>query len=255
MTTHRVFFTALLLAALGLPVHVAGAQPEAPDKRWSGSTLLNGSLLFGDTEQRVFGAQGSLSRADSLLEFNGSLQTLYGEASLDGGERAVIKRLWLGSLTADWRPNDRWSPFVLATVETNLEKRIRSRFNSGVGIKYTALKSDAQELSLSVALLDERVTPDAPDANTTRLTRWSNRLSARRKFQNGTRISHVTFWRPSAAAINKYLIQSNTEVAMGLTQRTALTLSFLNNYDSQAVQRGARAYNDGQLLLGLSAQW
>ncbi len=245
---------AFLLATLSVPTQRGQAQPTEA-KRWSGSTQLNGSLLFGDTEQRVFGAIGTLARADSVLEFDGSLQTLYGEASLDGGERTVIKRLWLGSLTADWRPDNTWSPFVLATVESNFEKRILSRFNTGVGIKLTAIRTESQDLSISVALLDERVRPDTPDARSTRLTRWSNRFRFRRTFDNRTRVSNVTFWRPSATAINRYLVQSTTEVAVDLSVRTALTLSFLNNYDSEAVSRGARTYNDGQLLLGLSARW
>ncbi len=244
----------LLATACASATH-AHAQDAEIERRWSGRTQLNGSLLFGDTEQRVFGALGALSRADSLLEFNGSLQTLYGEASLEDGERAVIKRLWLGSLTADWRPNDTWSPFVLATVETNLEKRILSRFNTGAGVKYTARRTEAQEISVSVALLDERIRPDTPDARSTRLTRWSNRLRVRHAFDSRTRVSHITFWRPSATAIDRYLVQSTTEVAVGLSARTALTLSLLNNYDSEAVSRGARTYNDGQVLLGLAATW
>ncbi len=183
------------------------------------------------------------------------LQTLYGEASLDDGDRVVIKRLWLGTLTADWKPQARWSPFLLGTVETNLEKRIALRLNSGAGVKYTALRSERSDLSVSVALLDERVRPDEAGAATTRLTRWSTRFRVRHAFDERTRISHVTFWRPSATAIDRYLVQSTTELAVGLTRRTAITLSFLDNYDSEAVSRGARTYNDGQMLLGLTAAW
>ena len=209
----------------------------------------NGSFLFGETEQRVFGARGSLSRADSVLEFSGSLQTLYGEASLDAGDRAVIKRLWLGAVTADWHPEARWSPFLLATVETNLEKRIASRYNAGLGVKYTALRDEHRELSLSVALLDERVRRLGDDDGS-RLTRWSTRLRGRYAFNDRATLSHITFWRPSASAIDRYLVQSTTELSVALGERTALTLSFLDNYDSEAVGRGARTYNDGQLLLG-----
>ncbi len=232
------------------------AQP-APSSvsRWSGSAQGSGSFLFGDTEQRAFGARGTLARADSVLELNASLQTLYGEASLDDGARRVIKRIWLGALTADWRPQSRWSPFVLATVETNLEKRIASRYNAGAGVKYTARRTERTEVSLSVALLDERITPDSLGAVSSRLTRWSTRFRLRHAFDDRTRFSHVVFWRPSATAIDRFVVQSNTELAVGLTRRTAISLSLLDNYDSEAVARGARTYNDGQLLLGLTAIW
>ncbi len=245
--------SAIALLLTSASAHAQEAASEA--SRWSGTAQVNGSLLFGDTEQRVAGARGTLSRADSVVEWNSSLQTLYGEASLADGNRLVVKRLWLGSLTADWRPNSVWSPFVLATVETNLEKRIASRYNAGAGVKYTVISTDRTDLSLSAALLDERVRIDREGATVTRLTRWSTRFRVRHQFDDRTRFSHTTFWRPSATAIERYLVQSNTEFAVGVTRRTALTLSVLNNYDSEAIGRGARTYNDGQLLLGLSASW
>jgi hypothetical protein len=216
----------------------------------------NGSLLYGDSEQRSFGGRLALSHADSTFEFSGSLQSLYGEASTSGVERAVVKRLWLGSLNADWHPRARWSPFLLATVETNLEKRLASRYNAGIGVKYTAIGTDASDLSVSVALLDERIrTLDGDGVGSRRLTRWSTRLRLRHAFDGRTRLSHVTFWRPAATNIDRFLVQSTTELAVGLSARTALTISLLDIYDSEAVARGARSYNDGQLLLGVSASW
>ncbi len=246
----RLIALALVTAAAQL-----SAQSSAEQKRWSGTAQLNGSLLFGETEQRAFGTRTSLSRADSVLEFSGSLQTLYGEASLIDAPRRVVKRLWLGSLTADWHPEARWSPFLLATIESSLEKRLARRYNTGVGVKYTAFRTDDTDVSLSVALLDERVTPDSAGAVSSRLTRWSSRVRVRRSFSERTRFSHITFWRPSATAIDRFVVQSSTELAVGLSRRTALTVSFLDNYDSEAVSRGARRYNDGQFLLGLAANW
>lgn len=224
-------------------------------RRWSGSVQANGNLLFGDTEQRAFGGRTTVARADSVLEFSGALQSLYAEASVGGGDRTVIKRLWLGSVNADWHPQARWSPFLLTTLETNLEKRIASRYNAGLGLKYTAYRAEQTELSLSVALLDERIRPLGVDANSSRLTRWSTRLRVRQPLGERARLSHVTFWRPSATAINRFLVQSTTELAVGLTTRTAFSVSLLDIYDSEAVGRGARSYNDGQLLLGVTATW
>ncbi len=230
-----------------------GAQES--ERRWSGSVQANGNLLFGDTEQRTFGGRTTLARADSVLEFSGALQALYGEASLGGGERTVIKRLWLGAVNADWHPQARWSPFLLATVETNFEKRIASRYNAGLGVKYTAYRAEQTELSLSVALLDERIRSLGVSAASSRLTRWSTRLRVRQPLGERARLSHVTFWRPSATAIDRFLVQSTTELSVGLSTRTALTVSLLDIYDSEAVGRGARSYNDGQLLLGVTASW
>lgn len=215
----------------------------------------NGNLLFGDSEQRTLGGRTTLSRVDSVLEFSGALQALYGEASLGGSERTVIKRLWLGAVNADWRPQARWSPFLLATLETNLEKRIASRYNAGAGVKYAAYRAEQAELSLSVALLAERIRSLDATAAASRLTRWSTRLRVSQPLGEKAHLTHVTFWRPSATAIDRFLAQSSTELSLGLSARTALTVSLLNIYDSEAVGRGARSYNDGQLLLGVTANW
>jgi len=245
----------LALGLFGGCVLAVPAHAQEPARRWSGSVQANGNLLFGDTEQRTFGGRTTLARADSALEFSGALQTLYGEASIAGGDRTVIKRLWLGSVNADWHPRARWSPFVLATLETNLEKRVASRYNAGAGVKYTVSRAEEAELSLSVALLDERVRALGPEAAASRLTRWSTRLRVRQPLGERARLSHVTFWRPSATAIDRFLVQSTTELSVGLSARTALTVSLLDIYDSEAVGRGARSYNDGQLLLGVTASW
>src|SRR5690606_22937653 len=131
----------------------------------------------------------------------GSIQSLYGEASQTDGSRSVTKRQWLGTLTADWYPQAVWSPFLLATAETSLEKRLASRYNIGVGVKFTTLRTERAESSLSVALLDERVRRIGADAEGTRLTRWSTRFRAKYAFNDRTRLSHTTFWKPSASAI------------------------------------------------------
>lgn len=253
----RTGFAALgtALATLALGTVLEAQSVASPPSRWSGSAQGSGNLLFGDTEQRTLGARGTLSRADSVLELNTSLQMLYGEASLADGARQVIKRIWLGSVTADWRPRSQWSPFVLATLETNLKKRVASRYNAGVGVKYTARRTERTDVSISVALLDERITPDGIGAESSRLTRWSTRFRVRHALTERARVSHIVFWRPSATAIDRFVVQSNSELAVELTRRTALTLSLLDNYDSEAVSRGARRYNDGQLLLGVTASW
>jgi hypothetical protein len=252
-----VLLISVLLVSAG--ARSLSAQSTARPSVWSGSAQLNGSLLYGESVQRVLGARGGISRADSLLEFSAALQTLYGDASLDDSPREVVKRIWLGSLTADLKPHAIWSPFALATVETNLEKRIAGRYNAGLGIKYTARRTQATDVSLSVALLDEQIRP-MPErgglaAEASRLTRWSTRLRVRHAFSERTRVSNVVFWRPSATEIRRYLVQAQHEFAFGLSQRTALTITLLNIYDSDAVARGARQYNDGQFLLGVSAGW
>ena len=247
--------TAALLALGAAPLAAAAAQ-DAPPRRWRGSAQGNGSILFGNTNQRVLGGRGSVTRADSVVEVDASVQLLYGDAEADG-EREVVKRLWLGAVSVDYRPTAPVSPFVFGTFESSLEKQIAERYSVGVGAKRTFVRTDRTEASLSVAALDERTVPlpSARDRATTRLTRWSVRGRVRHAFDDRLQVSHVTFWQPSVRAASRFLVRSTTEAEYALSRGVAMTLSLLDNYDSEAVARGARTNNDGQLLFGVSARW
>jgi hypothetical protein len=234
-----------------------GAEDAEHPRVWKGSAQANASIFFGNTEQRVVGVHTSLARADSALEVRGDVQALYGDASVGGEPRTVTKRSWLTSLSIDVRPLDRTSPFAFGTVESNFEKRIATRYSLGVGAKETLVRTDRTNASISLALLDERTYPSdsLADLPTERVTRWSWRARVRHKIDDRVRVSHETFWRPSARALARYLVLSTTEVNYMLTAKIGLSLSFFDNYDSEAVRRGARSYNDGQFLFGVSTEW
>ena len=245
------------LCAVATAVGAAlGAQEPAP-RRWTGTAAANGSVLFGNTDQRVLGGRATLTRADSLVEVDGSVQALYGDTEREDGQREVTKRLWLGTLSVDYRPAARVSPFVFGTAESSLEKQLAARYSVGVGAKRTFVRTARSDASLSLALLDERTVPrdDAPAPGSTRLTRWSLRARVRHAFDDRLRVSHVTYWMPSAAAASRFLIRSTTDAEYAVREGVALSVSLLDNYDSEAVARGARVNNDGQLLLGVSARW
>jgi hypothetical protein len=249
----------LLLALAPLAAaRAAGAQDAVPRPRlWTGSAQANASVFFGNTEQRVLGARTSLARADSAVELRADLQALYGDASVDAEPRRVTKRLWLGTLTADYRPLAQTSPFVFATVESSFEKRIAVRYSAGVGAKQTFVRSARSETSLSLGVLDERTVPrDSTVAlPTERVTRWSLRGRVRHAFDDRVRVSHVTFWQPRVGETARFLVRSTTDLEYRLTRAVALSLSLQDNYDSEAVRRGARTYNDGQLLFGIGGSW
>lgn len=218
---------------------------------------LNGSAFFGTSDQRVFGAKGSLSRKDSTVELGTSAQVVYGDAKLAGDSREVTKRILLGTLSADLRPHGALSPFVLFTLETNLEKKIEGRYSISIGAKQTLVRTDQTETSLSAAILDEYTVPFAiaEPIPSTRLTRWSFRGLIRHEFDDRLRASHATFWMPSARTAARYLVRSTSEAQYALTSIVNLTTSVQVNYDSEAMARGARVNHDGQVLMGIGARW
>lgn len=225
---------------------------------WKLRTGLSASLLYGNREQRIVGTRADLSRTDSTVELRADVQMSYGEASTETEARMVFKRLWLGNLSADLRPYDMVSPFVFATLESNLEKKIAGRYSAGVGAKQTILRNENTDLNVSLGLLGERLVPRENAAAAVAeqsLARWSLRGKLRHMLGQRTRVAHTTFWRPDAHRASEFLVQSQTDVEVKASQKVALTLSLLHNYDSEAMARGARTNTDGQMLVGATATW
>jgi hypothetical protein len=239
-------------------IPAASGLTQEPPSGWERSIQANGTLLFGNTEQRILGSRASLTRTDSRAEVALDLQNVYGETKDAEGRRAVTKRLWLGSVTADLNPAATTSPFVFVTAESNLEKRIGERYSTGAGAKRTFIRDERRELSLSMALLEERTVPlggGAASIAASRVTRWSARGRVRQRWDDRVRFSHVTFWQPSVGSLASFLVRSSTELEYLLNEAVAVTTTFIDHYDSEAVRRGARTYNDGQLVFGVRASW
>jgi hypothetical protein len=245
------------VAVFGLTLGAGGLSAQEPAaERWTGSLQGNGMYLFGNVEQRILGGRGAISRSDRSAEFGIDLQGVYGDTKDAEGTRAVHKRLWLGTLTTDLSPEARVSPFIFLTVESSLEKRIRERYSGGVGAKHTFVRDDRREVSLSLAVLEERTIPiRVSGLPGERLTRWSARGRVKQAWGDRARFSHVTFWQPAVDDLSRFLIRSTTEAEYVINEAISLTTSFVDSYDSEAVSRGAGSYNDGQLVFGVRAGW
>ena len=244
--TIRILTVAALLAAAA----PAGAQQLG----WRTTIQASASVLFGATSQQLAAGAGSITRADSSLEADLGVQFRYGQARDQDGGRNVSARAWLAALSLDARPFAVVSPFVFGRVEHALEKRIRLRASGGAGGKWTFARSPTGEGSLSAALLGERTQAlgdDAPGAEA--LLRWSLRLKTAHAVGERVTLSHTSFWQPVVDDASRYLVLSTTVAAFGVTERVSLTLSLVDNYDSEARRRGARSNNDGQFLAGVQA--
>ncbi len=248
-----------LIAALPAPAAAARKNPALPQPPnvWRGSALANASFLFGNNQQQIVGVDGKLARVDSSLGLAGELQTLYGEASVNAGPRAVTKRLWLATITANFKPLAPVSSFITTTFESNLEKRIASRYSLGAGAQWAIHRTKATDASLSLSLSAEQTIPmdsivHFPDQ---RIARFSWLARFHHSFDERLDLSHSTSWQPSASDVSQFLVSSNTEFRYRMNGTVSLSMSFTDNYDSGAVERGARSYNDGQMLFGIAAGW
>ena len=248
---------AALGVALSACILVPGilcAQPA-----WERTIDASGSVLFGNASDQVVSARLQLARADSMLEVRTDSRFAYAASRVDRGERRVTGRTALVSLGVDYHPLRRYSPFWFGSVESSLQQQIARRVATGAGAKLTFHRRDADEASLSLALLGEQTRArrtaagDAP-ASTWR-TRWSLRARTRKQLNAMLRATHVTLYQPAVDRVDWYTIVSTSTLAAALTSAVALTATFHDTYDSEARGRGAISNNDGQLLFGVRAEF
>jgi hypothetical protein len=219
---------------------------------WSSIVEANASLLFGASSQTLTAFTGAVSHAGEGFTADASLKFRYGESADAARDNFVSARGWMATASADVTPNARVVPFFFASTEASLEKRISNRSSGGVGAKWVFAKSNTGSASISLALLGE-VTSALSDSTipTKSVARWSWRVKTEHKVHDNLSFSHVTFYAPIADAPSQYTITSTSVGAYSFTQSMALTLTFTDNYDSQARIRGAPTNNDGSLLFGI----
>ena len=248
----RTPIATLLAAALALLLHPADGLSQ--ELGWDVKAEANASLFFGNTRQTTLGTRYSVGRADSTWEVETDGQFTYGEAETEERRAFVTKRSWRAALSADYRPFARLSPFVLASVESSLEKRIDRRYSAGAGAKLVFVRTERTAVDFSLAVLAERsLLPDTagPRIEETQ-ARYSARFRVNRSIGERVTASHETFYRPEVRDVSRFTFTSRTSIAMKVAEALAFQASFIDNHDSEARARGARTNNDGELLFGLA---
>lgn len=243
---------AALVAVIVSAAANAGAQDLGTNRR----AELNANISFGNASQSTVVTRLAIARADSALELKADGSFTYGEATVNG-VTSLSRRSWLGTLTADRQPFARLSPFLLATVESSFETRIRRRYAGGAGAKYRITTSDAGRSDVSLAILAERSVLDtaAGLSRTNNTARLSGRYRYERKFSDKLKMTHVTFVKPEFAYLSHLTATTRTSGVYQMGAKIGLQLSFFDAYDSEARSRGARSANDGEILLGLAAEF
>ncbi len=246
-------FRLLPLLLLAAASSFASSTLAAQERRWTGDAEAALSFFSGNTNQRSIFAKAGVSRKDSVMEWKSDLSFGYADADRDSLPREVTRRTWLGSLAVDFQPFARFSPFMFGTWEASYEKRILDRVGLGIGGKIVILRNDATLTDFSLAMLAERTRPSdrATDPSITSFARWSSRFRARHKFDDRVSATHETYYQPRVTAVESYTLKSTTGLVYQLRKSTDLTISYLATYDSEAIARGARSNDDGQLLMGV----
>jgi hypothetical protein len=242
----RVLAHAALLATL--ITSNAAAQPGG----WSSVVEASASTLFGAMSQTLASLATTVSHDGQRLAADASMKFRYGESEGEDRNTFVSSRSWAATMAVDALPEGRVSPFILGSAEASLEKRIASRVSGGAGAKWVFAKSNTGKASVSVALLGERTAAMSdtliPPSS---VVRWSWRAKLDQRIDERLSFTHVTFYGPVLNAPGRYTVMSTSVGSYAINKAVALTMTFVDNYDSQARARGAPTNNDGSLLFGV----
>lgn len=237
-------FTGLILIAV--PAH-------GQEKSWSAKTELGANVFFGNTSQLAIttSLSGTLERGS--LGLAGRTTFAYGEASTAEGDNFVNKRAWDAALDVNFDPGSALNGFVRGRIESIFEKKIDLRYNTGAGARYQFGSGDDTQAELSLAVIAEKTIPrEGAGEEGGVVGKWSARFKLVRSAGGGRlRFESDTAYEPEASDLSVYTLTSRNSFALRLNERIAVQLSFVDAFDTEAVDRGARSNNDGQLFFGL----
>ncbi len=245
----------LIRAGLSLVLFVPCSRAAAQTDGWRATVAVSGNSIFGASSQSLASFASSVSHAGSAFTSATSVEFRYGESEGADAVKFVSSRSWATTLALDVTPHGRFSPFVLGNAEASLEKRIQRRLSGGAGAKWVFSKTSRSTGSLSLALLAERTRALNDTIAPTTLARWSWRLRFDVPAPGRLAFTHTTFYAPEFRTAERYTVKSVSTASVAISKPLSLTLTFRDNYDSQARLRGARTNNDGSVEFGIRASF
>jgi hypothetical protein len=249
---------ALLLGVL-TPAATAAQSSGSSDDEWKVEGELGGSFFFGNREQVQFTTRAEVERADSLFESATELRFTYGEAENQDGIREINRRSWVANSSLDFRPQERVRPFVSGRLESSFERRIALRYNAGTGLRLISERDRRNRIELAVAIQAERTFArdgDDDGLEDLNVARISSDFRVRRTFfSDRLSIDSNTSYRPVFDSFGNFTLSNRNAISYDLTQVLAIRYSILTEYDSGALDRGARTNRDGQMQVTLVARF
>ena len=240
-----VALTLISLAFVALPAH-------GQDKSWSAKAELGASVFFGNTSQVALTTSLSGNVKKSKIEVDGRAGYVYGQAANAEGVRTMNKKTWDGSGNLNLNTGGKFNGFLRGKVESIFEKKIDLRYNAGLGGRYQFQSNDTGRIEASLALLAEKTVVAGVIKKGELGPVWSARFKLSRNLDGGRiKFDSDSTWEPTALGLSVFTLTSRNSIAFQVNQQVAISLSFVDAYDTRATGRGANGNNDGQIFFSL----
>lgn len=195
---------------------------------------LNAGLNYskGNINKRDYSSSLEIFHKDTLFEYTTNARFIYSfvDTLLKNKEFSLNQ-------TFDWKPYHRLSPFLALTLYSNQFKGYKIKGGGFFGAKYTFLKRESTNLSLSAAFLYEHETYSTSIIGETKpdmdICRFSVRVKLIQKIGNFTSFSLIGFYKPQFNSFDNYLIDTKAKLIFNINKKFAVDLQYEWNYNSK----------------------
>ena len=214
---------------------------------------LSGNLFFGNTRQLLATSRLGYEKVDSAFQTRTEGRFNYGQTKNDSNVTSVSKRSWIATASGDLHPFADVVPFVQASLESSLEKKIDRRYSGGTGARYNFIRRPLTDVILSLGILAERtrIMDAPPGVKETGIGRGLATLRFRREFSERISFMSENGYQPALRAFDRYTFNSDNSLRFKMSRRMSFSFSLRDSYDSEAKLRGARTNNDGEFVVGV----
>jgi hypothetical protein len=264
---HFVKLAAFLLLISSLPVIAQDSTDKAvkvlPADSTAGSrpdTVRRTSQVLIDTIRYRFIGDGNFTRGNvnrslmvlrAELIFSGPVINIASNPRFTYGKQSGIlaERDGYLDLFVDVFKKRKTYVFGLGVLENSNLRRIDVRQMAGAGIGYRVIKSTANDLSLTNAILYEST--NFQEIATVATIRNSFRVKGKHSFaQDKVRLNHITFLQPALNDFSNLRWNTIVSIELPINKWVSLRTSFENSYES--VVEATRKRNDSRITFGIS---
>ncbi|MGD0461671.1 MAG: DUF481 domain-containing protein [Tepidisphaeraceae bacterium] len=219
-----------------------------PPVVWTGSVVVNGLLLQGDTTAEQLGASINLQRRSDFDRIDAGAAYLFGEQKVNGVQSTTADN-WNARGEYDYFFTKRFFGYGNARVEKDRIEHLDLRLTPGVGVGYQMFEQPDFNLNFSGGLswiYEDYSNLSSPNENiSVRLayhidkTLWDSRV----------KLFNDVVYFPSVQNVNDYLVLSTTGLHLAITKTMFSELKAEIDYDSHPAPMSHRT--DAKYILGV----
>jgi putative salt-induced outer membrane protein YdiY len=224
------------------------AKVNPPPVVWTGSVVINGLYLQGDTTSEQLGASISLQRRSDFDRIDLGAAYLFGEQKVNGIESTTADN-WYVRGEYDYFFTKKFFAYANTRVEKDRIQNLDLRLTPGVGVGYQIIEQPDFNLNFSGGLswiYEDFSNESSPNENiSARIAYHIDKSFCDDKVKL---FNEVTYF-PSVQNVNDYLVLTTTGIHLAITKTMFSELKAEVDYDSHPAPMSHRT--DAKYILGV----